>query len=795
MNISYNWLKEYIDMDLPPRVLAEKLTSAGLETTMVETLPDFFKSIVVGYVMSREPHPDADKLSVCQVDLGDGNVQQIICGAPNVAAGQKVPVATIGTSFPDGLIIKKAKLRGVNSHGMICSERELELSNDHSGIMVLDAAARLGMNMVEYLSGDDVSFELDLTPDRSDALGHIGVARDLAAILHLPLKKPEFVLTESDPATASLIQVEILDPQACPRYAARIVKNVRIAESPAWMRQRLQAAGIRSINNVVDAANYVLMETGHPLHTFDLRYIEGGKIVVRLAEDKEQITTLDGKLRELDDSVLLICDGRQPVDVAGVMGGENSEVKDDTTDLLLESAYFNPVVVRRGARKLQLATDASHRFERGADPNGIPFALDRLASLIVELAGGEITRGQVDAYPVKIDPVTVTFRVKRCNEILGTEIPAEVMADILSGLGMTLKHSAAVFQVAVPTFRPDITREIDLIEEIGRIYGYDNIPVPQHFSIANKLSKRTPDQIRDKLMDHLAAIGFNQIYGNGLLAVDEHPLVMGNEEALLLANPLSRDMASVRTSLLMGMAKVAEYNINRRQTDLKLFEVGQVSTVDPGSDTGACETTHLGIFVSGELRPQQWSLQAEPADIFHLKGLLISLFRDLFGQQIVFVTVAHPLFSDALEIRLGDQQIGVLGSLRTIDQSLKNVSGVYAEMLIAESFASERTPKYSKVSVFPSVERDLSILVDAHVPYGQVAETIHKNAGKSLVYSRLYDIYEGKSIATGKKSLTFRLIFQNQTRTLTEKEIDKDFKRILKGLEDAYNAMLREAFQ
>jgi len=793
MNISYNWLKEYIDIDLEPEILAEKLTHAGLEAVIVETLPEFFKSIVVGHVISKEKHPDADKLSVCMIDLGDDEPKQIICGAPNIAAGQNVPVATIGTTFPDGMKIKKAKLRGVVSNGMVCSERELDLSQDHAGIMVLDKDAELGMDMKAYLSGNDVSIELDLTPDRSDALGHIGVARDLGALLDIQMRKPVVEVNESSTPTSSLLSIELADPQACPRYAARIVRNVKIAESPSWIRQRLQAAGIRSINNVVDAANYVLMETGHPLHTFDLRYIEGGKIVVRKAEHKEKITTLDGKERELDDSVLLICDGKKPVAVAGVMGGENSEVKDDTTDLLLESAYFDPVVVRRGAKKLQLATDASHRFERGTDPNGIPYALDRLASLIVELAGGEITQGQVDAYPTVIEPLEVVLRTERCNAILGTDINASTIAKILNGLELFHKESEGVFHVRVPTFRPDITREIDLIEEVGRIFGYNNIPVPQHFSIANKINKKTPDQMREKIIDHLAAVGFNQIYGNGLLAVDEHPSVFGDEEALLLANPLSRDMASMRSSLLMGMAKVADYNINRRQSDLKIFELGQVSTVDLDSDTGARETSHLGLFVSGEIRNKQWSQETEVADIFHMKGILTSTFRDLFGVQLNYLSIEHDLFTESMAVILDEDVIGVLGNIKTINQSLKSVSGVYAELRISERLGLDRDIKYESVSIYPTVERDLSILIDTMVPFGQINETIQKNAGKSLVYSRLYDIYEGKSIASGKKSLTFRLVFQNKTRTLTEKEIDKDFRRILKGLEDAYNATLREA--
>jgi len=794
MNISYNWLKQYIDIDLSPVDLAQKLTAIGLEANIVEQFPEFFKSIRVGYVISREKHPDADKLSVCQVDMGDEEPHQIICGAPNVAVGQKVPVATIGTTFPNGMVIKKAKLRGVFSSGMICSERELELSENHDGIMVLDDATELGTDMTRYLSGNDVSLELDLTPDRSDALGHIGVARDLSALLNIPMHKPEFKLIENGPATSDLLKVEIQSTDACPRYAARIVNNVKISESPTWLRQRLQTAGIRSINNVVDAANYVLMETGHPLHTFDSRYIEGGSIIVRMANENEKITTLDGKERKLDSSVLLICDANKPIAVAGVMGGENSEVKDDTTDLVLESAYFNPVVVRRGARKLQLSTDASHRFERGTDPNGIPFALDRLASLIIEVAGGELTKGQVDSYPEEIQPVEVAFRAPRCNKILGTQIAAQTMKTILTGLGMSVKDSGdQAFIVTIPTFRPDITREIDLVEEVGRIYGYDNIPTPEHFSIANKTSKTTPDQMREKVMDHLAATGFNQIFGNSLVSVDEHPTVLGDEEALVLANPLSREMATMRTSLFPGVIKAAVYNVNRRQSDLKLFEIGQVSTLDTTIDTGAREQTHLALIISGELQNQQWSQPPVNADLFHLKGLLAALFADLFKERIGFVSVDHPLFPDALSIVQNEKKIGILGKLREDQTDSKLVNGIYAELYLPESLGLKNEIKYENISVFPSVERDLSFMVDSSVMYTDLEKVINENAGKYLIYSRLYDIYEGKSIASGKKSLTFRLVFQNKKRTLTEKEIDKDFKRILKGLENAYNAALREA--
>lgn len=790
MNVSYNWLKEYIDFELSPEELVEELTHAGLEANLVEQYPDYYRDIKIGKILSKSPHPDADKLSVCQVDLGEEESFQIICGAPNVAEGQTVAVATIGTTFPDGLKIKKAKLRGVLSHGMICSERELELSDNHDGIMVLDDGARAGNDFTSYLTGNDVAIELDLTPDRSYALGHIGVARDLAALLDKPLNIPEIHLKEGEQTTAELVSVELEDAEACPRYATRLVKNIKIDDSPAWLRQRLQAAGVRSINNVVDAANYVLMETGHPLHTFDLRYIEDSKIIVRRAKDKEKITTLDGKERELDEQVLLICDGQKPVAVAGIMGGENSEVKDDTTDLLLESAYFNPVVVRRGARKLQLSTDASHRFERGVDPNGVVYALDRLAALIVELAGGEISQGRVDAYPDPIKPLVVEFRPHRCNRVLGTDIAPQEMVRILTNLGMEVSGTDTM-AVTVPTFRPDIEREIDIIEEVARIHGFDKIPVPEHFSIANKVAPESPDKERDKVVDQLAAIGFHQVYGNSLVGADEHPQFFGDEAPLVLANPLSQDMATMRSSLLRGLEKVILYNLNRRQENLRIFEIGQVSNTDSVADTGALERTHLALFMAGMAQSKQWMSEAEPVSIFHMKGILESVFKGLFKLTLTFAATEHAILNNALSISLNGEQIGFLGELTQSDEKRK--LGIYAEIVFSKKMVKSPPVKYAAVPQYPSVERDLSILIDKAIAHDEIEKLIGENAGKYLIYSRLYDIYEGKSIASGKKSLTFRLVFQNSKRTLTEKEIDKDFSRVLRGLENAFNATLREA--
>jgi len=796
MIVSYRWLNEYLEIDISPQQMADKLTSIGLEANIVSQFPDFFEHVRIGEVLTVAPHPNADRLQVCQVNMGEGEPATIVCGAPNVAAGQKVPVATIGTTFPNGITIKKAKLRGVASNGMICSEHELDLSDDRSGIMVLDPAAEPGSNFEAYLSGGDVAIEIDLTPNRPDALGHLGVARDLAAALDTTFTLPKIDLKEGNQPAADEIKIRIEDPYGCPRYAARIVKGVQIGPSPRWLQQRLSAVGQRPINNVVDAANYVLMETGQPQHTFDMRYIQDSTIIVRKAEKGEKMVTLDSKERELDEETLLICDGQRPVALAGIMGGENSEVKDDTTDILIECAYFDPVTIRRGSKFLQLSTEASHRFERGVDPNGIPYALDRLAQLIRDLAGGEILKGQVDAYPCPIEPCQVDFRPARCNAVLGTDIEAGEMAAILRRLEMQVdEQDPTAWTVTVPTFRPDVEREIDLIEEVGRIYDYDRIPVPKHFRIgASKIQKPGPDQIRENVADHLAARGFYQTYSNSLVGAGDHPMVLGDEEPVLLANPLTQDMSTVRSSLLPNLEAIVRHNQNHRQLDLRLFEIGQVSSLDPSADSGARERTHLGIVLTGIECKKQWHQEEQVVTAYHLRGQIEELFQRCFRQSLEFEAGKHDLFRNALIIRHGDEVLGVMGELSSnrLDQSDLRGPVYYAE-LIMPTREVPQIPHFQKPAVFPTVERDLSILVPAQVAYQDIEAEIEKNGGKYLIYSRLYDLFEGKSIARDQKSLTFRLVFQNRERTLTEKEVDRDFNRVLKGLETAFNAKLREA--
>lgn len=794
MIVSYNWLKEYVDFELTPAELAEKMTDLGLEANIVSQFPDFFQSIVVGHVESVEKHPNADKLSVCEINIGGEGAETIVCGAPNIAAGQNVPVATVGTVFPGGHKIKKAKLRGVASNGMVCSERELELSDEHSGIMVLDSEAVPGTAINDYLSGGDFAIEIDLTPNRPDALGHMGVARDIAAALGRRLEIPPVKVEQADEPTADHIKIQIDDADGCPRYAARIVRGVKIGPSPAWLQQRLQAVGQRPINNVVDAANYILMDTGHPLHTFDMRYIEDNTIIVRRARTGEKMTTLDGKERELDDKMLLICDGQRPVALAGIMGGENSEVKDDTTDILIEGAYFDPVTVRRGSKLLQLPTEAAHRFERGADPDNAPYSVDRLAILIKDLAGGEILSGLVDANPGDIQPLEVSFRPSRCNMVLGTDIPASDMQPILENLGFDISAvDAEAWQVTVPTWRPDVTREIDLVEEVGRVYGYDNIPIPKRYTVSSKIQKKTPDVQREKVIDHLTARGFLQAYAISLVSEDRHPALFGDEKPVFLSNPLSQEMTTVRSSLLPGLETIVAYNLNRKQNDLRICEIGQVCHVDEQSDTGALETTRVAIVLTGREHEKHWLRDEESTGIYHLKGHLRELFDSVIGTDVLFRSTEHDLFENGVEIVIEERVIGYLGELS--DQRLK-AEGIKVDVAYAE-FVLENleTPaaRYQDIAVFPSVERDMSILVDKSASYDDLQEVIEKNGGKYLILSRLYDLYEGKGIAPDKKSLTFRLVFQNPERTLTEKEVDRDFQRVVRGLEDTYKAKLREA--
>ena len=552
----------------------DSLTMLGLEVDSLQPVSWDFDGIVIGKVTQKSAHAHADRLSVCEVDIGSKTLN-IVCGAPNVEVGQKVPVAIEGTRMPNGTIIRHTKIRGVDSQGMICSEAELGISSRSGGIMVLDDKVQFGQKLRDALEDGDSVIDIDVTPNRPDCFGVIGIARDISALSNSALKKPKIDLSENGQSISDLIKINILDPEKCPRYTARFVGDVEMKPSPWWLVQKLEAVGIRSINNIVDVTNYVMMETGQPLHAFDYDLIRGQEINVKTATKGEKFTTLDDVKHTLNSECLMICDGEDAVAIGGVMGGLNSEVSDSTKNILLEAAYFNPVNIRRTSKFIGCSTEASRRFERGVDPNGTLFALDRAAQLIAEVAGGKIAQGAVDVYPTPIKPKRVELRSQRVEHLLGVSVPSGEIKSILGRLGFKVSGEKD-FQVEVPTFRPDVTREADLIEEVARLFGYDNIPADTTALIEQAVSKNAQEQCTDKITNTLISFGFSETVTYNLISKKHAEVFSSTNQTAHVINPLSEDLSNLRPSLIPGLLKTAQWNINRQNSNLKLFEIGSV---------------------------------------------------------------------------------------------------------------------------------------------------------------------------------------------------------------------------
>ncbi|PIU45666.1 MAG: phenylalanine--tRNA ligase subunit beta [Ignavibacteriales bacterium CG07_land_8_20_14_0_80_59_12] len=787
MNVSLSWLRDYVDITLPPDSLAETLTLLGLEAESVEDLSAKYTGFVVGEVLRRERHPNADRLTLCEVNIGVETLS-LVCGAPNVAAGQKVAVARVGAVVPrnqhdpDGapFILQRTKIRGVVSDGMICSEYELDLGGDKDGILVLPHSAVAGTPLSEFLGRSDVVMSLGITANRPDCLSHIGVAREIAAGTGMPLRKPLVTLKESDEPASAAAAVEMLDPEGCPRYSARVVRGVRVGPSPAWLQRRLGAVGLRPINNVVDVTNYVLMEFGHPLHAFDLSRIAGRRIIVRRAKEGEHFVTLDGKGRTLSADTVMICDAERPVAVAGIMGGENSEISDATTDVLLESAYFNPRLIRRASKNLQLSTDASQRFERGADPNGTIAAADRAAQLILETAGGEILRGIIDAYPARIAPLRVPIRVSRTNDVLGTALEGTEIRSILQRLEFSVvDEKEGRFDVEVPTFRPDIEREIDLIEEVGRVHGLTNIP--DQLSARVSFSSTLPAaDITELLRDQLIASGWFDVYTNSMQ--DEFMARFGGHEPVRVLNPLSRDMGSLRESLVPGLLQVVRNNFNVSRRGMKVFEIGRVfRTAEPGDPNEPVEGIHeekrIGFAMAGIVEEGAWYTPERFADLFDLKGEVESLFSRLSLDKVEFVCystyegcVQPAVFLEVCGTRLGYIGKVTRGSLARFDIE-RDVYAGELDLSLLERFAGGRK-RYAELPKYPGVLRDIALIVDAEAGAGRFMAAIRSAGVKELRRVRLFDVYEGERVPKGKKSLAFSLEFRSDERTLTDDMID-----------------------
>ncbi len=808
MKISYKWLNEWIDLTgITPEMIADRLTNAGIEVDEVVSLDKGVENVVVGKVLSAEKHPDADKLRVCTVDVGEQTPLQIVCGAANVAAGQLVPVAIVGAVLPGNFKIKKSKLRGIESQGMICSGKELGLEVKYlpkelqEGIYVFPEEYPLGSDVREALNLDDTVLDLDLTPNRSDCLSVRGVAYEMAALLDRPLKKGESAVQESRKSIDELITVDVQAPELCPRYTARIVKNVKIAPSPMWLRNKLQAIGVRSINNIVDMTNLILMEYGQPMHAFDYDKISGKQIIVRNAREGEIIKTLDGTDRRLTADMLVIADEQDAVAVAGVMGGWESEVTESTTNILLESAYFNSLSVRKTSTALGLRSEASIRYEKGTDPNVVIDALNYAVHLVAEIGGGEIVSGLADSNDSEIQPVEIRTSVERINKRLGTEISKEQMENIFRRLQFTLTANGEEWNVKVPSRRKDITIEEDLSEEVARLYGYENIPttLPVGQSTQGKLNQE--QQARRRVRDSLLASGWDEVVSYSFvnpakvtaLGLDD---VYGDMIALKM--PISEERSHLRTTMLPSLLELAEYNNNHKNDSVRLFELGKVFLPKqlPLQEQPEERTVLAGI-AYGAVNENHWRAQQVPVDFFYVKGIVEQLLayfgiaRDVPVYKAVSRAAFHP--GQTASIEIDGQEIGVIGQIHP--QVVKDYAlpkafyfeiNFHALLQCANLFIQHRSlPRY------PAIKRDLAIVVPQATRAQDIMATIRANGGELLTDLQLFDLYVGKGVADGKKSLAYALTFQATERTLTDEEIQAVIQTIVTALESQCHAELR----
>ncbi len=799
MKISLNWLKEYVDLNgISVEDIVANLTMSGLEVEEVIDENEIYKNFIVGFVKEKVKHPNADKLSLCTVSDGKKDYQ-VICGAPNVDAGQKVVFAKVGAVVPKGNFkIGKAKIRGIESFGMICAEDELELSDNHDGIMVLDAEQQEGTPISEALGLNDVVMEIAITPNRPDALSHFGAARDLAAIFNRELHLPEINFVESSENIEDLASIEINDEINCPRYTAKIVKNITVKESPEWLKNRLIAIGLRPINNIVDVTNFVMYETGQPLHAFDLNKLANNKIVVRTAEAEEKFTTLDSKERKLPSGALMICDADKAVAVAGVMGGENSEISNESKNILIESAYFNPSSIRKTSKQLGLSTEASYRFERGCDPNGTLYSASRAAQLICNVADGEVAKGSLDAYPKQIEKKEVRIRFARIKKILGYDISSEKIIQLLKDLGLQIVfESEEELHLTVPTFRPDIEREIDIIEEIARINGYDNIPTVSKISITLD-QKHDDSEFVDDLRKYATSLGFFEMINNPLVS-DKHVSIIGNRIPVL--NPQSIDMAFLRTSLVPGALSIISDNINIGEKDLNLFEIGNVfnkkSDGEISSFDDFTEDSKALFIITGKRTEKQWNQGENNNDVYTLKGYIDSFLEKNLLDNALNDSYYHDedsLYDFYFTKIYKNSTVGKGGRVRKdVLKKFDIQQDVFCfEFDIALLKNVDKNKKqYIAPLKFPKVNRDFAFIFDKQITFGEVQKFIKQNATKLLKSVSLFDLFESDTLGNNKKSMAFSLEYYSEDRTLTEEEVEKDFNSLINAVTKEFNAKLR----
>lgn len=808
MKISYNWLKTLIQTEMTAEQAAELLTASGLEVEGMETfesIPGGLNGIVIGEVLEKEKHPDADRLSLTKVNIGTGEPLSIVCGAPNVAAGQKVLVATVGAKlYPtegEPFEIKKSKIRGAASEGMICAEDEIGLGKSHDGILVLPADVAVGMPAADYFKiENDVVFEIGLTPNRSDAASHYGVARDLSAILniHQPENYAEAKIIgihELPPATGlNPVEVVVENAEACQRYSGLVISGITVSESPQWLQNRLKAIGLRPINNIVDVTNFVLHELGQPLHAFDLEKIKDHKIIVKTVASGTSFKTLDGVERKLFDNDLMICNTEEPMCIAGVFGGLESGVTNDTKAIFLESAYFDPGFVRRTAKQHGLKTDSSFRFERGTDPEMTITALNRAANLILELAGGVVSMEIVDVYPEKLEPYKIGFSYKNCQALIGKEIDTAIIKKIILSLGITIQSEGndAVL-LSVPRYKTDVAREADVIEEVMRIYGYNHVEPSSQIKFTTSYADRDQSvKVENEAAAALVGFGFHEMMG---LSLTKESYYKETESLVKVVNPLSSDLNVMRQSMLYNGLEALSYNINRKNADLKLFEFGKTYQRIQREDAFPyAETKHLTLFVTGRQYAENPYGKNQKVDFSYLKACVEQLFKRL---QIAFKTdeLNHDDLSYGLSFSFKNK---VLAQAGQVSKSLLKKFDIQSEVFYADihwdqvlMLAHKKEIQYTEIPKFPSVRRDLALLLDKKISYKELEELAFNTEKKLLKEVNLFDIYEGDKLEAGKKSYALSFTLLDEQATLTDKQIDGVMQKLIKNYSEKLGASLR----
>jgi len=802
MKISLNWLKQYVPVDISATELADKLTMAGMEVEGVTERFQYLDSVVVGKIIEVSPHPNADKLRLCQVSTGEQTIS-IVCGAPNAETGMKVPCALPGAVMPSGLAVKKSTIRGEKSAGMLCSETELELGLDQSGLMVLNDELKEGSPLNTALNLSDTVLEIDLTPNRPDCLSFIGIAREVATMVDHPVSLPEIKLPPASDKISDLTSVTIKNADLCPRYAARLITDITVGPSPFWLQDRLLAIGLKPINNIVDITNFVMMETGQPLHAFDFDRLAENRIVVRASQDKEPFTTLDEKERQLPENTLMICDGEKPVAVAGVMGGMNSEIEKHTTRVLLESAYFNPISIRKTAKKLTLNTDASHRFERGVDPDGTVTALNRAAQLIAEIGNGQLVDGIIDEHPLPSSTSEIILSVDRTNKHLGTDLDQAQISRYLQSVEFKVEvKDEKSLSVIAPTFRVDVSRPEDLMEEVARLWGYNNIKTtfPKISGVTNLPNQSS--QIKNQIKDVMAGYGFSESITYSFIgkdACDRLNLAENDERRRMLdiLNPISEDQSVMRTSLVPGLLGAMHRNLSHQIKNLKFFELGK-TFISNGQAQQPTEIEMLAGLWTGIRSDTTWHGKPVACDFYDLKGVLEDFFHYFKMEQVSFSKAKNDLCSytkagHTAEILINGSSLGLIGEVSP--EVLKNFSikqpafifEINVNTLVSNLLG---TKMFVPIPKFPFTDRDITLIVDNNVQAGDILEKVRLFEEKLMEDICILDVYSGKPIPDEKKSISLRIVYRSYTETLSDQQVNLVHQQLTDRIIQKFDATL-----